>query len=103
MVRWLQNQEEAGSEIGVQYVARNCVPVVIRATTGAVQNYHAALKSDLTLADGQRLLTLITTKGMFRSKAIFEMRQGGQTLQIRCEHLLESGGGFDRFSYETLE
>ena len=103
VVRWLQNQEEAGSEIGVQYVARNCVPVVIRATTGAVQNYHAALKSDLTLADGQRLLTLITTKGMFRSKAIFEMRQGGQTLQIRCEHLLESGGGFDRFSYETLE
>ena len=63
VVRWLQNQEEAGSEIGVQYVARNCVPVVIRATTGAVQNYHAALKSDLTLADGQRLLTLITTKG----------------------------------------
>ncbi|MBI5461521.1 MAG: hypothetical protein HY941_04965 [Gammaproteobacteria bacterium] len=103
VVRWLQNREEAGTEVGVQYVARNSQPVVVRATTGAAQHYHAALKSDLTLANGQRLPTLITTKGMFKSKTILELRHADQSRQIRCEHLLESGGGFDRFSYEAMD
>lgn len=103
VVRWLQNQEEAGTEVGVQYVARNCLPLVVRATSGAAQQYRAALKSDLSLANGQRLSTLITPKGVFRNKAILEMRHAEHTRQIRCEHLLESGGGFDRFSYETME
>lgn len=102
IVRWLQNKEEAGSEVGVQYVARNSQPAVVRATSGAAQYYHAALNSELALTDGQRLLMLIAPKGVFRNKAVLEMRIQEQTLQIRCDELLESGGGFDRFSYEKL-
>lgn len=102
VVRWLVSRT-AGTELGVQYVGRNPVPVAVRPVAGAaLQNAHPALRSDLPLADGQRLLTLITQRGLFRAKAVLELHQAGQVRQLRCSHLLESGQGFERFSYELL-
>lgn len=102
VVRWLVSKNGAGSDLGIQYVARNPMPVALRTVTGPAQNAHPALKSDLPLANGQRLLTLIAPRGLFKPKAVLEMFQAGQGRQLRCTHLLESGTSFDRFSYELL-
>lgn len=102
VVRWLVSKDIAGTELGIQYVARNPLPVALRATSGPAQNAHPALKSDLPLAGGQRLLTLIAPRGLFKPRAILELHQSGQARQLRCDHLLETGLGFDRFSYIEL-
>lgn len=102
VVRWLVSRDGAGSDLGIQYVARNPLPVALRTLTHPAQNAHPALKSELPLADGRRLLTLISPRGLFKPKAVLEMFQAGQSRQLRCAHLLESGTGFDRFSYELL-
>lgn len=102
VVRWLVSKDGAGSDLGIQYVARNPQPVALRTVTGSAQNAHPALKSDLPLADGQRLLTLIAPRGLFKPRAVLELFHAGQSHQVRCAHLLESGTGFDRFSYELL-
>lgn len=102
VVRWLVRQDEAGTVLGVQYVARNAIPAAVRATSGAHQGHAPALKNDLTLANGQRLAVLITPRGLYRPKAVLELQLAGQTRQIRCGHLLETASGFDRFSYEVL-
>lgn len=102
VVRWLVRQEGAGTELGVQYVARNAIPAAVRATSGAHQGHGPALKNELTLANGQHLMVLITPRGVYRHKAVLELQFAEQTRQIRCGHLLETASGFDRFSYEIL-
>lgn len=102
VVRWLVGGADARQEVGLQYVARNSIPAALRATSGAQQTFHPALKSELVLADGQRLLTLISAKGLYKTRAVLELQQGQQLQQIRCDRLLDAGNGFDRFSYEVL-
>lgn len=102
VVRWLVTGKLRQDEVGVQYVARNCLPSVVQQTSGAHQLFHPALKSDLALADGQRMLTLIAPRGLYKNKAVLELQQAEQLRQIRCTHLLETGQGFERFSYEIL-
>ncbi len=102
VVRWLVSGKLEREELGVQYVARNGLPAVVRQTSGARQLFNPAIKSDLTLANGQRLLTLIAPRGLYKTKAVLELKQSEQLLQIRCDHLLETGQGFERFSYEVL-
>lgn len=103
VVRWLVSGKQQREELGVQYVARNSLPAVVRQTSGAHQLFHPALKSELTLADGQRLLTLITPRGLYKNKAVLELQQAELVRQIRVSHLLETGQGFERFSYEVLD
>jgi hypothetical protein len=103
VVRWQVSGKLKHEELGVQYVARNSHPAVVRQTSGAHQLFRPALKSDLALADGQRLLILITPRGFYKSKAVLELQLNEQIRQIRCGHLLETGQGFERFSYEILD
>jgi hypothetical protein len=102
VVRWLVRQDGAGTDLGIQYVARNAAPVAVRALSGPHQGHGPALKHELSVANGQRLAMLITPRGMYRPKAVLELDHAGQTVQIRCGHLLETAGGFDRFSYDLL-
>lgn len=101
VVRWLVSKT-AGDELGIQYIARNPAPVAVRALAGPAQAAHPALKSELPLADKQRLLTLVTPRGLFKPKAVLELHQVEQIRQLRCNQLIESGHGFERFSYELL-
>lgn len=103
VVRWLVSGNLRREELGVQYVARNSLPAVVRQTSGAHQVFHPALKSELALANGQRLLTLIAPRGLYKNKAVLELQLAEQLRQIRCGHLLETGQGFERFSYEILD
>ncbi len=102
VVRWLINQDGKGVEAGVQYVARSSTPVVLRATEGVQRPYQPALASEITLSGGQKLAVLIAAKGLFRERGIVEMLHAGETVQIRCQKLLEAGHGFERFCYEVL-
>ena len=102
VVRWQVGGEDASQEVGLQYVARNAIPAAVRTTSGAQQNVHPALKSELVLADGQRLFTLIGAKGLYKPRAVLELQQAQTMQRIRCARLLDAGQGFDRFSYEVL-
>lgn len=101
VVRWLISRGD-GCEAGVQYVARECAPVVIRPTSGANRDCQPALRTRLALSNGNVLDILIGPRGLYRDKAVLELQQHGQAHQIRCDHLLESGSGFERFSYAVL-
>lgn len=101
VVRWLISRGDDG-EAGVQYIARECSPVVVQPTTGANRDCQPALRTRLLLPNGNRLDVLIGPRGLYRDKAVLELRQHGQAHRIRCTHLLESGSGFERFSYEVL-
>jgi cyclic-di-GMP-binding protein len=102
VVRWQVRRDDADTELGVQYVARNVTPAAVRTISGAHQGHAPALKSELTLANGQHLTVLITPRGLYRQKAVLELQYADQSRQIRCSHLLETASGFDRFSYEIL-
>lgn len=101
VVRWMVNKS-AGIELGVQYIARNPAPVAVRAVSGPSHNACPGLKSELSLADGQRLSTLITPRSVFKPKAILELHYAGQIRQLRCSQLIECSQGFERFSYDLL-
>ncbi|MFN2308779.1 MAG: PilZ domain-containing protein [Gammaproteobacteria bacterium] len=106
VVRWLVRQDGAGAELGVQYVARNATPAVVRATSGTHQAPAPALANTLTLANGDSLPVLITSRGVYRDQSILELHHADQTRQIRqirCERLLETASGYDRFSYDPLD
>ncbi len=102
VVRWLVSGQQRHEKLGVQYVAHSSLPVAIRQTTGAHQLFHPALKSVLALANGEHLLTLIAPRGMYKNKAVLELQYAEHLRQIRCGHLIETGQGFERFSYEIL-
>lgn len=102
VVRWLVNHNGKDMEVGIQYVARHCTPAVVRPTSGQLRTFMPALKNELTLPNGQRLDVLIAPKGVYRSKGMLELQQRGQTKQIQCNHLLESGNSFERFSFDIL-
>lgn len=102
IVRWLIHHNHIGSEIGVQYVARECRAVVIRPSAGSLRSFQPALKNELPLSNGQRLDILIAPKGLYRNKSLLELQERGQSYQIRCEQLLETGSGYERFCYELI-
>ena len=102
VVRWLVNHGGKDTEVGIQYVARNCSTAVIRPTSGHLRTFMPALRNELTLPNGQRLDVLIAPKGVYRNKGMLELQLRGQTKQIQCNHLLESGNSFERFSFDIL-
>lgn len=101
-VRWLIGHGD-DCEAGVQYIARDCSPVVVRPAAGANRTCRPALHTRLALSNGSGLDLLIGPRGLYRDKAVLELLQHGQARQIRCAHLLESGSGFERFSYDVLD
>ena len=76
--------------------------MVVRPTSGANRDCQPALRTRLALSNGNVLDILIGPRGLYRDKAVLELQQHGQAHQIRCDHLLESGSGFERFSYAVL-
>ena len=99
--RWLR-EETHGFELGAQYLAREPLPVAVRAPVGpAGAEYHPALRSDLVQA-GRPWHLLITPPGLFAPNRHLELVRGGQRDSVRCLKLLESGNGYERFCFEPL-
>jgi cyclic-di-GMP-binding protein len=101
-LRWLRS-EDHGFQLGVQYLAREPVPMAVRiyhpGRGGA--EYHPALRTDLRQAE-REWHTLITPPGLFAPGRHLELVQGGRREQVRCVKLLESGSGYERFQFEPL-
>jgi hypothetical protein len=102
--RWLSHGDGDDFELGAQYLARDAVPVAVRPMVHerAAGEFQAALRT--TLKQGDRTWhILITPSGLFQSSRYIEVVHGGQRQRVRCERLLETGWGFERFSYRLPE
>jgi hypothetical protein len=103
VVRWLvEAGSGSGFDLGLQYLAREPVPVVTRVkdTSGLGGDYQPAV-SAVQKRGEQRLHTLIARSGEIQigdEVTIYE--QSGGLHSVRCTELLESAPGFQRFIYE---
>ena len=100
--RWLR-VETHGFEMGVQYLARDPVPLAVRILPPAKgsQEFHAALRTDLQQSN-RLWQILITPPGLFATGRPLELVRGGKREAIRCVKLLESGAGYERFQFEPI-
>gem|GEM_PF-1384047 len=99
--RWLVESEgSAGYELGLQYLAREPRPVVIRvmADAGLGGEYQAAIAA--TQKRGQQPVhTLITRSGEIQAGSQVTIYEQGHQQLVNCSEQLESGPGFERFIY----
>jgi hypothetical protein len=101
--RWLIEAESgSGFDLGLQYLARDPKPVVIRVedTSGLGGDYQPAV-SAMQKRGHQRVHTLITRSGGIQigdEATIYD--QSGGLHKIHCTELLETAPGFERVIYE---
>lgn len=102
--RWLVQTQTEEFELGVQYLARDAVPIAIRPMVHerAAGEYQAALRAELQQPT-RRWRILFSPTGLYRPGRYLDMVQAGKRTRVRCERLLETGWSFERFSYEPVE
>jgi hypothetical protein len=96
--RWLVEADGgAGFDIGLQYLARDVRPVVIRPGTGLAA--YGDCQPALTIqqkSGGQPMRTLIAPTGAALPGTSVTVHDQGRRYRLRCVELLESGTGFQR-------
>jgi hypothetical protein len=96
--RWLVEPDTgAGFDIGLQYLARDARPVVIRprAPIDGYGQYQPALAIQHNRGD-QPLHTLIAHTGLLAPGTSVTVHDRGTQYSLRCVELLDSGTGFER-------
>jgi len=96
--RWLVEPDTgAGFDIGLQYLARDARPVVIRprAPIDGYGQYQPALAIQHNPGD-QPLHTLIAHTGLLAPGTSVTVHDRGTQYSLRCVELLDSGTGFER-------
>jgi hypothetical protein len=96
--RWLVEPDTgAGFDIGLQYLARDARPVVIRpgSPIDGYGQYQPALAVQHKRADPP-LFTLITRTGLVAGGTSVSVHDRGTQYHLRCVELVESGTGFER-------
>ena len=104
-VRWLlQSESGSGFDLGLQYLARDPKPVVIRAMdkSGLGGDYQPAITADQKRRE-QRVHTLMIRGGETLTDSALTLYEPGGQVCVRCVELLESSSGFDRLIYEPME
>lgn len=98
-VRWLVNQSPH-QEAGLQYIARDVSPCALRLISGSYRNpYQPALETTVEHNHSTYNL-IITSKGMYKPGRTLELVRGSQHIQVKCTHLVESSGLYERFCFE---
>ncbi len=103
--RWLMAVEtDAGFDLGLQYLARNPSPVVIRASAERQPSGdHYPAISAVQKRGQNRVHTLMTRSGALKQGDEFAIySSSGGVQRARCTELLESAPGFERIIYELL-
>jgi len=103
--RWLVEPESGpGFDLGLQYVAREPRPVVIRIldATGLGSAFQPAIAA-VQKRGQQRVHTLFTRGGEVRVGDTLSLYEKSGQQQVRCTELLESGPGFERLIYEAVD
>jgi len=96
--RWLQQAEAgAGFELGLQYLAREARPVVIRPLI-AGDGYHQPALATRQQRGDESLQTLIVHAGALQAGASVTVYDQGRQYALRCVELMEAGCGFERFA-----
>jgi hypothetical protein len=96
--RWLVEPDTgAGFDIGLQYLARDARPVVIRpgSPIDGYGQYQPALAIQQKRADSP-LHTLIAHTGLLAPGTSVSVHDRGTRYRLRCVELLDSGTGFER-------
>jgi hypothetical protein len=103
--RWLvQPDTGAGFDIGLQYLARDARPVVIRpgSPINGYGQYQPALAIQHKRGD-QSPHTLIAHPGLLAPGTSVTVHDRGTQYRLRCVELLDSGTGFQRLVCLTLD
>jgi hypothetical protein len=96
--RWLQQAEAgAGFELGLQYLARETRPVVIRPLI-AGDGYHQPALATRQQRGDESLQTLIVRAGALQPGTSVTVYDQGKQYALRCVELMEAGCGFERFA-----
>ena len=103
--RWrLEAEPGPGFDLGLQYLARDPKPVVIRHkdSSGLGGNYQPAI-SAIQKRGQQRVYTLIIHSGEIQvGDEVTIHAQSGGLHSVRCTELLDTDPGFERFIYEFV-
>jgi hypothetical protein len=104
IVKWMQQDANNHTQIGVELVAGNIMPVVCRPkdTESGINENHKAVFISSVPALKQRA-SLITPKKLYYRGRILYVTIGEQPMIIRAGFLLEDSFSFDRFDFSSLE
>jgi hypothetical protein len=103
--RWLVEVESgAGFDIGVQYLARDARPVVIRASdaAGGYGDYRPAFSTSRKQVEPP-VHMLLTQPGTGVPGERLTVQERGRQYSLRCVELLEAGPGFERLALLPCE
>lgn len=104
--RWLvENENGSGFELGLQYIAREPRPVVVRSidADGLGGDYQPAIAA-VQKRGSQTVRTLITGSGLpVRPGSTLAVIEHGRPQPVVCSETLLSGSGFQRFIYKPAE
>ncbi len=100
VLRWLMIRQQNNYRIGIQKLSTNAQPITIRALSGSpiiCEKRRGFLTTDPKTGAN---VTIITDRGLYASQRKLEIFHQNNTYQIIAENLLESGAGFDQFSFK---
>jgi hypothetical protein len=96
VIRWMIINERQENKIGIEILSREIETAAIRALNGSEEDtrFRRAL---LLKNDNNKLISIISSKGIFIRDRRVEILKGGERVETRTETLLESTGGFEQF------
>ncbi|RMG30948.1 MAG: hypothetical protein D6721_02550 [Gammaproteobacteria bacterium] len=101
LVRWIR-REGGGLSAGLHYVARNAQPLAARPGEAPAGMPYQPVLCHLPNMEGDRLLVLITPRGLYGEGRLLELCGPDQRRRVRCARLLEVANGLERFTARGL-
>ncbi|HFD80155.1 MAG TPA: hypothetical protein ENK05_07180 [Gammaproteobacteria bacterium] len=96
VLRWLRDEREQGTRLGVEKLEG--VPAPVRLTAAGDEGSQPALFLPSTGAEGPAA-RLVATEGVYEPGRPLLIRAGERRITARCGELLEQGAGFDCFAF----
>jgi hypothetical protein len=105
VIRWLQNSDEHGLEIGVQLLAPRSIVVSIETIRN--RGYSQIMPVEALMLPGMKTLqhppSLLVQAGVFQSGDILDIAMLGKKLDIELGEIGESPSFFTQFFYKSSE
>ena len=101
VIRWMMIKDGKQHNIGIEILSKNIEAVAIRAVNGSEEDTR--FRRALLMGDSNdRLISVITSKGIFIQDRYIEILEGSTRLQTRAEKVFESSGGFEYFQVSKI-
>lgn len=99
VVRWVKSDSPEDLELGVQMLAPNAAPVVIKPT---IANADATFQPALLLPElpvMKQAATLLAARGTYQGQREFDLTRDGTTSRVRATKLVEQTASFEQFQF----